>query len=55
MLEAKIKLLIADLEKTLIVLDNWEQSTDNETTRLKIYAKREAHETMLNKLKNIAT
>ena len=55
MLEAKIKLLIADLKKTLTVLDNWEQSTDNETTRVKIQAKREAYENVLTKLKNIAT
>ena len=53
MLEAKLKLLIVDLKKTLIVLDNWEQSTDNETTRVKIYAKREAYETVLTKLKQI--
>ena len=53
MLEAKIKLLIADLEKTLIVLDNWEQSTDNETTRVKIQANREVYETVLTKLNQI--
>ena len=55
MLEAKIKLLIADLENTLKVLDNWEKSTDSETVRLEIQARREAYETVLNKLKNIAT
>ena len=53
MLEAKLKLLIADLKKTLIVLDDWEQSTDSEMTRVKIYAKREAYENVLTKLKNI--
>ena len=53
MLEAKLKLLIADLKKTLIVLDNWEQSTDSETTRVKIQAKREAYENVIIKLKHI--
>lgn len=55
MLEAKIKLLIADLENTLKVLDKWQDSTTNKVALIQIEAKREAYENVLNKLKNIAT
>ena len=55
MLEAKLKLLIADLKKTLTVLDDWQGSTTNEATLIQIEAQREAYETVLNKLKHIAT
>ena len=55
MLEAKLKLLIVDLKKTLIVLDDWEQSTTDDSTLLQIEARREAYENVLTKLKNIAT
>ena len=53
MLEAKIKLLIADLENTLTILDNCEQSTTDANTLLKIEAQREAYEAALIKLKHI--
>ena len=53
MLEAKIKLLIADLENTLKVLDNWQDSTTHEAALIQIEAKREAYENVLIKLKNI--
>lgn len=55
MLRAKLKLLIADLENTLTILDNWEQSTTDANTLLKIEANREAYENVITKLKNIAT
>lgn len=53
MLRAKIKLLIADLKKTLTVLDDWQQSAKDANTLLKIEAQREAYEAVLIKLKNI--
>ena len=48
MLEAKIKLLIADLENTLKVLDKWQDSTTNKVALIQIEAKREAYEAVLN-------
>ena len=53
MLEAKLKLLIVDLENTLKVLDKWQDSTTNKVALIQIEAKREAYENVLTKLKNI--